>query len=165
MDASATSGIEASTGSKTIADLLPLAAERYRDRVAVTVKRDGAWRQVSVGEVGAIAEEIALGLVGLGIAPGDRVALLCRTRPEWTYCDFGASEAGAVVVPIYPTNSPEECEWVLSDSGARAVICEDAGQVAKVRAVRTRLPALEHVIVIDPEGASDDATPLDDLRG
>jgi len=164
MDASAPGATAASTGSTTIADLLPLAVERYRDRVAVRVKRDGAWHDVSLGEVGAIAQEIALGLVALGIAPGERVAILCRTRPEWTYCDFGASEAAAVVVPIYPTNSPEECEWVLSDSGTRAVICEDASQVAKVAAVRARLPQLAHVIAIDPEGTGDDVVSLDDLR-
>jgi long-chain acyl-CoA synthetase len=162
--ASATSGIEASTGSRTIADLLPLAAERYGDRVAVKVKREGAWQDVTVAEVAAIAQEIGLGLVDLGVQPGDRVALLCRTRPEWTYCDFGATEAGACVVPIYPTNSPEECEWVLADSGARAVVCEDASQVAKIAAVRDRLPALEHVIAIDPDGAPDYAIPLSALR-
>jgi len=167
MDASATSGIsgtEASTGSKTIADLLPLAAERYGDRVAVQYKQDGAWHDVTVGEVAAISQQIGLGLVDLGIEPGDRVSILCRTRPEWTYCDFGATEAGACVVPIYPTNSPEECEWVLADSGARAVICEDAAQVAKIAEVRARLPQLEHVIVIDADGAPADAVALADLR-
>jgi len=162
--ASATSGTEASTGSRTIADLLPLAAERYGDRVAVKVKRDGAWRDVTVAETAAAAQEIGLGLVDLGIEPGDRVSILCRTRPEWTYCDFGATETGACVVPIYPTNSPEECEWVLADSGAKAVICEDAVQVAKIAEVRARLPALEHVIAIDAEGAPADAIALDDLR-
>jgi long-chain acyl-CoA synthetase len=162
--ASATSGTEASTGSRTIADLLPLAAERYGDHVAVKVKREGSWQEVTVAEVAAIAQEIGLGLVELGIQPGDRTSILCRTRPEWTYCDFGATETGACVVPIYPTNSPEECEWVLSDSGAKAVICEDASQVAKIAEVRGRLPALEHVIVIDAEGAPADAIPLDTLR-
>ncbi|HEX4806278.1 MAG TPA: AMP-dependent synthetase/ligase [Conexibacter sp.] len=169
MDASAsatsgTSGTEASTGSKTIADLLPLAAERYGDRVAVKHKRDGVWHDVTVAEVQTIAQEIALGLVDLGVQPGDRVSILCRTRPEWTYCDFGATEAGACVVPIYPTNSPQECEWVLADSGARVVICEDAGQVAKIAEVRAKLPALEHVVVIDADGAPADATPLQALR-
>jgi len=169
MDASASatggmSGTEASTGSKTIADLLPLAAERYGDHVAVKLKRDGAWQDVTVGEVAAIAREIALGLVDLGVRPGDRVSILCRTRPEWTYCSFGATEAGTCVVPIYPTNSPEECEWVLSDSGARVVICEDAAQVAKIAEVRARLPALEHVVVIDADGAPTDAIALADLR-
>jgi long-chain acyl-CoA synthetase len=166
MDASAgaVSGTEASTGSKTIADLLPLAAERYGDRVAVKYKHDGTWHDVTVGEVAEIAREIALGLIDLGIEPGDRVSILCRTRPEWTYADFGATEAGACVVPIYPTNSPEECEWVLSDSGARAVICEDASQVAKIAEVRARLPQLEHVIVMDADGAPADAIPLAALR-
>jgi long-chain acyl-CoA synthetase len=162
--ASATSGTEASTGSKTIADLLPLAAERYGNCVAVRYKHDGTWRDVTVAEVAGIAREIGLGLVDLGIQPGDRVSILCRTRPEWTYADFGATEAGACVVPIYPTNAPEECEWVLVDSGARAVICEDAEQVAKIAEVRARLPQLEHVIVIDPNGAPAETIRLDDLR-
>jgi long-chain acyl-CoA synthetase len=162
MDASALSASAASTGSTTIADLLPLAAERYGERAAVRVKRDGAWQDVSFGEVGEIAEEIALGLIGLGIAPGERVAILCRTRPEWTYCDFGITQAGAVVVPIYPTSSPEECEWVAGDSDARVIVCEDAEQVAKVAEVRARLPHLEHVIAIDADGAP--AISLEDLR-
>jgi long-chain acyl-CoA synthetase len=164
MEPSAAGAADASTGSKTIADLLPLAADRHRERVAVRFKRDGSWHDVTYGEVGEIADEIALGLVGLGIALGDRVALLCRTRPEWTYADFGATQAGAVVVPIYPTNSAEECEWVAGDSDAKAIVCEDAGQVAKIAAVRERLPRLEHVIVIDPQDAPADAIPLADLR-
>jgi len=166
MELSATSAADASTGSKTIADLLPIAAERYRERVAVRHKHDGAWHDVTFGEVGEIAEEIALGLIDLGLAPGDRIAILCRTRPEWTYCDFGATQAGAVVVPIYPTNSPEECEWVAGDSAARAIFCEDAEQVAKIAAVRAQLPNLAHVIVIDPEAGSapGEVISLEDLR-
>ncbi len=162
--ASATSAIEASTGSNTIADLLPLAAARYGGRVAVTFKRDGAWVEVTTAEVQEIAEEIALGLIALGIQARDGVSILCRTRADWTYCDFGATETGATVVPIYPTNSPEECEWVLKDSGARAVICENAEQVAKIAQIRANLPQLEHVIVIDAEPAAADALTLDDLR-
>jgi long-chain acyl-CoA synthetase len=165
--ASATSATEASTGSKTIADLLSLAAERYGTRVAARSKADGAWHDVTFAEVRAIADEISLGLIALGIAPGDRVAILCRTRPEWTYCDFGATQTGAVVVPIYPTNSPEECAWVAQDSGARAIFCEDAAQVAKIAEVRGKLPQLEHVIVIDPPTAGEeigDAIALDALR-
>jgi long-chain acyl-CoA synthetase len=166
MESSATSAADASTGSKTIADLLPLAADLHRDNVAVRCKRDGAWHDVTFGEVAEIAQEIALGLIDLGIAPGDRVSILCRTRPEWTYCDFGATQTGAVVVPIYPTNSPEECEWVAKDSDARAIFCEDAEQVAKIEEVRARLPHLQHVIVIDADGTgpASDAITLDELR-
>jgi long-chain acyl-CoA synthetase len=164
MESSARSAVEASTGSRTIADLLPLAVERYGDEVAVRFKRDGSWHDVTYREVGTIADEVALGLIDLGIAPGDRVAILCRTRPEWTYADFGATQAGAVVVPIYPTNSPEECEWVMADSDARAIICEDATQVAKIAEVRERLPHLEYVIAIDSEGTPEYVIPLEDLR-
>ena len=93
--------------------------------------------------------EIALGLIDLGIQPGDRVCILAGTRPEWTYADLAITAAGAVVVPIYQTNSPEECHWVISDSGACAIVCENAEQLAKVAAVRDRLPELRIVVVID----------------
>jgi long-chain acyl-CoA synthetase len=153
-----------STGSRTIADLMGLAAERHADRTAATFKRGDEWAEVSYRELGEIVSEIARGLIDLGLAPGDRAAVLCTTRAEWSYASFGITSAGGVVVPIYPTNSPEECEWVAGNSESRFVICEDAGQVAKIAAVRERLPQLEAVIVIDPSGDVGDAIPLDDLR-
>ena len=152
------------TGSTTIADLIGLAAEQHPDDPALRYKRDGAWHDVSYGELGAIVSEIGRGLIDLGIVPGDRVAILCTTRPEWTQVDFGITATGAVVVPIYPTNSPEECEWVAGNSESRAIVCEDAAQVAKIRAVRHDLPALETIVVIDPSGDVGDAIPLDTLR-
>src|SRR3712207_4581433 len=93
------------TGSNTIADLLPKAAELYGDKPAVRHKdpASGEWKDVSFREVGEIVSEIGRGLIDLGIQPGDRVSLLCNTRPEWTYADFGISTAGGVVVPVYPT--------------------------------------------------------------
>ena len=103
----ATSAHEASTGSRTIADLMTIAAQKHADRVALREKVDGEWRERTYAEVGEIVREIALGLIDLGIAPGERVCILCTTRPEWTYADFAISSSGAVVVPIYPTNSAE----------------------------------------------------------
>jgi long-chain acyl-CoA synthetase len=153
-----------STGSKTIADLMARAAEQFAGRVALRHKVDGAWRDVTYAEVGEIVREIGLGLIDLGIAPGERVSLLCNTRPEWTYCDFALTSAGAVVVPIYPTNSPEECEWVAGNSESVAVVCEDASQVAKIVAVRDNLPNLRTIVVIDPAGDTADAIPLDEVR-
>src|SRR3954464_2100026 len=152
------------TGSATIADLCGAAAAQYRDQIAIKHKVDGAWRDVTFGEVGAIVQEIGLGLVALGLAPGERVAILCNTRPEWGYADFAISAAGGVVVPIYPTNSPEECEWVAGNSESVIVVCEDAEQVAKIVAVRPRLPALRHIVVVAPSGDVADAVALDDLR-
>jgi len=164
MEVTAATPAEASTGSRTIADLMALAARKHADRIAVCQKRDGAWQSLTYAEVGQTVREIALGLIELGIQPGERVSILCDTRPEWTYADLAISSAGAVVVPIYPTNSPEECEWVAGNSETVAVICEDAGQVAKIAAVRDRLPSLRHLIVVDPSGDVGDATSLDVLR-
>ena len=153
-----------STGSTTIADLLPKAAEKFGDSVAVKYKAGDEWRDATFAQVGEIVSEIGRGLIDLGIEPGDRVSLLCNTRPEWTYCDFAISSAGGAVVPIYPTNSPEECEWVASNSDSVAIVCEDASQVAKITEVRDNLPALRTVIVIDPSGETGDAVSLDDVR-
>src|SRR3712207_1020674 len=153
-----------STGSKTIADLLPKAAQKYADRVAVKHRVGDEWQEVTFAEVGEIVSEIGRGLIDLGIQPGDRVSLLCNTRPEWTYADFAISSAGAVVVPIYPTNSPEECEWVAGNSDSVAIVCEDASQVAKIVQVRDSLPELRHIVVIDPSGDVADAIALDELR-
>ena len=72
----------------------------------------------------------------LGIEKGDKVAILANTRPEWTYFDFAALTAGATVVPIYQTNSPEECQYVLENSDAKAVVVEDDEQLEKIRTVR-----------------------------
>jgi long-chain acyl-CoA synthetase len=152
------------TGSSTIADLIARAAERYGDAPAIRHKRDGAWHDVSYAQLGAIVSEVGRGLIDIGIEPGERVAILCATRPEWTYVDFGITSAGAVAVPIYPTNSPEECQWVAGNSESRAIVCEDAVQVAKIRAVQADLPALETIVVIDPSGDVGDAIALDDLR-
>jgi long-chain acyl-CoA synthetase len=164
MEAGTLAPSASSTGSRTIADLMALAADKHAERVAVRHKRGDTWEDVTFAQVGEIVREIGLGLIDLGIEPGDRVAILCTTRPEWSYASFAISTAGAVVVPIYPTNSPEECEWVAGNSESVAVVCEDAEQAAKIVEVRDRLGALRRVIVIDPDGDTGDAVALDDVR-
>ncbi len=145
----------------TVAALPGSTAARFGDRIAARHKLDGEWREHTYAEVGQAIDEIALGLAQLGVQVGDRVGLLAETRLEWTLASFGISAAGAVVVPVYPTNSPKECAWVLGNSGARAVICENAGQAAKIEQVRAELPELEHVFGIEP-GAGE--LTLDDVR-
>src|SRR5690348_5933177 len=135
--------------NRTIARAAANAADRFSDRVAVRSKAGDTWQDKTFAEVSEIVDEIALGLVALGVEPGDRVSLLANTRPEWTYCSLAISRAGGVVVPVYPTNSPDECEWVVGNSDSRIVICEDAGQAAKIEEVRDRLEHLEHVVVIE----------------
>jgi long-chain acyl-CoA synthetase len=142
------------TGSQTIADLIPHSAAGHAERVAVRYKRDGAWHDVSYAQLADIVQELGLGLIDLGIQAGERVCILGNTRPEWSYADMAATSAGAVVVPIYQTNSAEECLWVISDSGACAVVCENDEQLAKIAAIRDQLPDLRIVIVIDPPASA-----------
>jgi long-chain acyl-CoA synthetase len=153
------------TGSRTMADLIGLAAARHGGKPALKHKLAGEWVEVSYRQLDRTVREVALGLVALGIEPGDRVSILSHTRPEWTYACFATFAAGASVVSIYQTNSAEECHYVLHHSGARAVFVEDAEQLAKVRAVEADLPALEFVIVIEPADAGGSTISLDALRG
>jgi long-chain acyl-CoA synthetase len=155
MEATATAS---TTGSSTIADLIPRAAAEHAPKTAVRFKRDGAWHDVTYAELATIVQEIGLGLIDLGIEAGERVCILANTRPEWSYADLGATAAGTIVVPIYQTNSPEECHWVISDSGASAIVCENDEQLAKVAAIRDQLPNLRTVIVIDGVGGSPSET-------
>jgi long-chain acyl-CoA synthetase len=151
MEATATAS---TTGLRTIAELVPTTARTHAERVAIRYKRDGAWHDVTYAQLAETVQEIGLGLIDVGIKPGERVSILGNTRPEWSYADLAATSAGAVVVPIYQTNSPEECHWVLSDSEACAVVCEDEEQLAKIAAIRDRLPNLRTIIVIDPPGGA-----------
>jgi long-chain acyl-CoA synthetase len=160
--ATAGDAVESSTNSKTVADLAPLAAERHADLPAVTYKdASGEWVSKTYREVGDIIRRLALGLLELGIEKGDKVSILANTRPEWTYFDFAALSVGAVVVPIYQTNSPDECQYVLENSDAKAVIVEDSEQLAKIAEIKDRVPKLEHVIRM--EGSGGDAISMDEL--
>ena len=118
---------ERATGSSTIADLIGLAAERHGEQPAVRYKRDGAWHDVSYAELGEIVSEVGRGLIDLGIEPGDRVAILCTTRPEWTYADFGitASRRRRRSRSTRRTR-PRSAQWVAGNSESRAIVCEDA---------------------------------------
>ena len=82
-----------STGSQTIAGVLPQSVAQYGDRVAIRFKRDGEWHDVSFAQLGEIVEEIGLGLIDLGIEAGERVSILANTRPEWSYVDMAATAA------------------------------------------------------------------------
>ncbi len=134
---------EASTGSTTMADLASLAASKHSAGIALRHKVGDDWVDVTFEELGEVVSEIGRGLIGLGIGQGDRVSILCNTRPEWTYSNLAILAAGAASVSIYQTNSPEECHYVLHHSESRAVFVEDQEQLAKIREVEDDLPNLE----------------------
>jgi long-chain acyl-CoA synthetase len=149
------------TRSDTLADLLPRAAQLYGSAPAIQFKDGEEWVKRSFTEVEETVRKLALGLVDLGVGRGDKVSILANTRPEWTYFDFAALSVGATVVPIYQTNSPEECQYVLENSDAKVVVVEDDEQLEKIRAVRGQLPLLEHVVRMT--GSSDDTISFEDL--
>src|SRR5918992_4547455 len=135
------------TGSKTIADLLPKAAERYASKPAQRYRSGDDWLDVSYEELGAIVREVALGLVDLGVEPGDKVSILAHTRAEWSHACFGILTAGGVLVTIYQTNSPSEVQYVLEHSDSVAIFAEDGEQLEKIREIEDRCPDLEHLVV------------------
>src|SRR5260370_8022616 len=92
------------------------------------------------------------------------VSILASTRLEWTLCDLGVSFAAAVAVPIYQSNTPEECQYILESSGAVLVFAEDQKQLAKLRQEKARLPKIHHVILMEGEGDGDWVLSLEQLR-
>lgn len=115
---------------------------------ALRAKHDGEWLETTYPELAAAVEEIACGLIALEVEPGDHVAILSDTRPEWTLADLGALCAGAVVMPVYQTSSPEEVRYVLTHSEARLIFCEDKQQLAKVAQIREDCPLLERAVAL-----------------
>jgi long-chain acyl-CoA synthetase len=150
--ATATSATERSVDSRTMADMLLGAAEQH-EGPALKFQRDGEWMEISYAELGEHVKTNAKGLLALGIEPGDRISILGETAPEWTLADLSALCIGAVVAPIYHTNSPDECRHVLEDSGAKLVFCENAEQLAKIEEIRDDVPDVEHLVVFSGEGS------------
>ncbi len=152
-------------GRETLAQLPFFAAQRFPDLAAQRFKREGAWLDVRYTVLRDVAAGIGLGLIALGVRPGDRVCVLSDTRPEWLHVEFGIAVAGAVVVPIYPSSSPEECRWVIEDSGAVAVIVENAAKLAKLAQLRQQSPELRLVLIeAAADGGGGEAISLEQLR-
>src|SRR3954464_7247044 len=166
MEAGTASTPSSSTGVTTMAGLAAVAAEKHAGKPALRHKVGDQWVDIDFADLGAAVSEVARGLIDLGIARGDRVAILANTRPEWTYANLGILASGAASVSIYQTNSPEECHYVLEHSESRAVFVEDGEQLAKIREIESDLPALEFVIVMSPEEGLDigGAITLADIR-
>jgi long-chain acyl-CoA synthetase len=120
---------------------------------APALPSSGPWQDVTAGEFAAEVIALAKGLIAAGIAVGERVALLSRTRYEWTVADYAIWAAGAVTVPIYETSSAEQVEWILTDSGAKALIIETAAHLRAATEVLRRLPELTLLWLIDGDGS------------
>ncbi|WP_200841676.1 long-chain fatty acid--CoA ligase [Actinomadura sp. K4S16] len=141
--------------SATLTDAPFTRAADEPGRIVLRRKSGDAWSAVTAAEFAAETAGVAKGLVAAGVEPGDRVCLLSRTRYEWTVLDYAIWAAGAISVPIYETSSAEQIEWIVGDSGAKAVFAETDAHLAAVAEVRDRLPELAHVWGIDAGGVAE----------
>ncbi len=150
----------------TLTELFFTSVERYADNrpAAVRAKIAGVWRSITHKDLARRVVAVAVGLKELGIRPGDRVSILSETRPEWAIADYACLCAQAADVPIYPTLTAKQTEYILKDSGAIGVFCSTAEQVAKVLEIRSALPALRYVIVFDAAAQRDGVMTLDELE-
>ena len=117
--------------------------------------KNGGWETMSWGEVGREVRAISLGLVELGLDLEDRCAILSGTRVEWILADIGILCAGGAASTIYPTNTADECAYIIADSESRVVFAENQGQVDKLLEERANIPSVEKVVVIEGQGSPD----------
>jgi long-chain acyl-CoA synthetase len=125
---------------------------------------DGSWRDVTAREFADDVTALAKGLIAAGIAPGDRVALMSRTRYEWTAADYAIWAAGAATVPVYETSSAEQVEWILTDSGARALVVETPAHLRTVAQPLGAAPRVSRMWLIDGATAAEQAEAAGPVR-
>lgn len=134
---------------QTLGELLENRAHKTPDNIAYLSKQNGSFVATSWENAYQQACNIASGLIEQGIGVGDKVAILSKTRLEWTLSDFGIVLCGAVSVPLYPSNPKEICTHILSNSDAKVVFAEDMTQLEKILEIQSELPFLKSIILFD----------------
>jgi len=151
---------------RTLNDLFFGAMDRFASRpVAMRVKRDERWQEISFAETRDRVQCLAAGMRELGIQPGSHVALLSENRPEWALLDFACLTIRCADVPIYPTLPAGQVSYILRDSGAVAILVSSKSQLEKILAIRHPdvTPALRHIIALDEDAVGPGVMPLADL--
>lgn len=134
-------------------DLLDNRAKRDPEGAMIEYKGDdGTWQPYSAQVFRDMVIDLAKGLIGLGVNKGDSVAIVSRTRWEWTALDMAIMSIGALTVPVYETNSASQVSWIFNDSKVTLAIAEDDGQRDKIESVRDEVPTLRNVFVIEAGG-------------
>ena len=128
--------------------------DRRPDGDAFHVRREGAWTPLSWGWLDEQVHLFASALVAKGLTPGRAVSVLMGTVPEWPVADVGTIAAGGVTVGLYPTSSAEQCAYIVDHSDSEFVVVDTAAQLAKILAVRDRLPRVKQIVVLDERAAA-----------
>lgn len=141
---------QTATTPTRIFDLLSHQLTKWPQPDALACKVDGQWRKYSAQEITGIVRALAAGLYAAGVRPGDRIANSTETnRPEWNFIDLAVLSLGAVHVPVYPTLTAEEFQYILADAGAKMIFVSSEGLRAKVASVLERVPTLEAIYTYD----------------
>ncbi|MDU0303448.1 AMP-dependent synthetase/ligase, partial [Streptomyces sp. PAL114] len=150
-----TEALAARPATGSTADIPFTNAAEAPDAVVLRRQERGVWRPVTAAAFAEEVTAVAKGLVAAGLEAGDRVAVMSRTRYEWTLLDFAVWAAGGQTVPVYPTSSPDQVEWIVRDSGARYVVTETADNTAAVRTGTAALPSPPRVWELDGGAVAD----------
>jgi long-chain acyl-CoA synthetase len=162
----------APTSGAATKNLVELLIERAQEpsKIAVTHKKDGKWQEVSWGEVLQQVKTLSAALLAQGVKPGDRVAIFAGSSLQWVVCDLAISACRALTVPIYSSNTPDECRYILNHSETTLLFVDsdekDAKQSGRLSRVRQRLadcPSVQKVVVFEGEASGDREMKLSDL--
>lgn len=135
-------------------DLLQYYVEKYPDQqVALAGKKNGEWRKYSIQEYIEIVDKLSYAFIELGIAPGDKIAVILTNRPEWNFIDMAVNQVGAIGVPIYPTSSEGDYRFILSDCNAKMVIIDGISVMNKVANVLDAAPQLKSIYTMVDRGS------------
>jgi long-chain acyl-CoA synthetase len=140
----------------TLVEVFEQAARNHPKPDTLNFKRAGRWESMSASEMLQRAQHVALGLHARGLRKGDRVAILSESCVEWVLADQGCLFAGAITVPIYPTLTPPQAQYILKDCGARLLFVSNRAKLLQMQTVLRDCPAIENVILFEPK--SDDAS-------
>jgi long-chain acyl-CoA synthetase len=132
-----------------IIDILPYILKKYKRNDVLNAKIKGNWQNWSIEEICSIADELSCGLMNAGIGPDDKVAIVSPNRPEWVLADFGIAQIGAVSVPIYPTMSAADTEFILNDAGVKIVLVADRELFSKLNGIRGNTPSVQEIYTFD----------------
>jgi long-chain acyl-CoA synthetase len=142
---------------RNVTELLLRRAEKTPDAPAIRSKINGEWRALSWKQLQQITTEAAYGFISLGANAGDRIAIVSQTREEWLISDLGIVGSGAATVTVYPSNLPDQVEYILTNSGSKIAVLEDQSQLDKIykQGGRAKFAGLEKIVLISGQGDGD----------
>jgi len=132
-------------------DILPNYLEKYPWKTdALAAKENGSWRKYSINEYSQIVNQISYGLINTGILKGDRIATISANRPEWNFVDMGMMQAGAIHVPVYPTISSSDYQYIFNHAEVKVVFVENKSLYNKIKDILPQCPSVQAVYSFEP---------------